>query len=439
MKIMTTSERRSRARVPPVLGRPRRLPPGRGRVDAVLEDPRPPSAAGKIYGEIAGYGATCEAFHRVRLDESGIEPARAMTLALEDAGIADAVDYVAVHGTSTVLNDRIETRALHHAFGERARDVPVSSLKSMIGHPRACGAAGVAATLLGMRDEVVHPTINMTHPTRSAHWTSNESRALRVNAAVCNTIVWSKNAARWRCGASTSDRHARSTPAPTRSGWIGRTTAGPIWTPPCATSPGPRPGRTPCAAARARTLAGSRRNARRARRRHGRRRSAAGVGRRRRRGCTVRVAAIDRDPSTASITRVTPPAATPRMRADAFQRRSALRSRDRVLFLHHFRDDVVRLLRELTRVTRRAVVVNDLRRHRIPWAFVGVMGRVTRRHPMFVHDGPLSVLRGFTPAELLAAHEVAGVRRHPPRLALPAGADARARRPTTTATGRGDA
>ena len=75
-----------------------------------------------IYGEVAGYGATCEAFHRVRLDENGEEPARAMQLALEDAGLGPYdVDYLNLHGTSTQLNDRIETRAVKMVFGDRAQ------------------------------------------------------------------------------------------------------------------------------------------------------------------------------------------------------------------------------------------------------------------------------------------------------------------------------
>ena len=117
----------------------------------------------KIYGEIAGYGSTCEAFHRVRLEECGEEPARAIGLALEDADVpAEAIDYIQYHGTSTELNDRIETRAVKLAFGDHARRLPGSSVKSMIGHPQgACGAAGVAATLLAMRDGVLPPTINV--------------------------------------------------------------------------------------------------------------------------------------------------------------------------------------------------------------------------------------------------------------------------------------
>jgi 3-oxoacyl-[acyl-carrier-protein] synthase II len=118
------------------------------------------------YAELAGYGSTCEAFHRVRLDETGEEPARAMQLALDDAGLAPAeVDHVSLHGTSTVLNDRVETRAVKLVFADRWRDIPASSPKSMIGHPQgACGAAGVAASLLAMRDGFVPPTINVDEP-----------------------------------------------------------------------------------------------------------------------------------------------------------------------------------------------------------------------------------------------------------------------------------
>ncbi|HWS73002.1 MAG TPA: beta-ketoacyl-[acyl-carrier-protein] synthase family protein, partial [Thermoanaerobaculia bacterium] len=107
-----------------------------------------------IYAEIAGYGSTCDAYHRVRLDESGEEPARAMTLAIKDARMdASEIGYLNYHGTSTDLNDRIETRAVKLAFGSHASRLAGSATKSMIGHPQgACGAAGVAATLMAFRD-----------------------------------------------------------------------------------------------------------------------------------------------------------------------------------------------------------------------------------------------------------------------------------------------
>ncbi|MDP9171150.1 MAG: beta-ketoacyl-[acyl-carrier-protein] synthase family protein, partial [Acidobacteriota bacterium] len=107
-----------------------------------------------VYGEIAGYASTCEAYHRVRLEECGEEPAYTMGLAMKDAAIApEAVGYISYHGTSTELNDRIETRAARLAFNGHAYRLVGSSLKSLIGHPQgACGAAGVAATLLALRD-----------------------------------------------------------------------------------------------------------------------------------------------------------------------------------------------------------------------------------------------------------------------------------------------
>lgn len=153
-----------------------------------------------IYGEIAGYGSTCEAFHRVRLDENGEEPARAMQLALEDAGIGPAdIDHLNLHGTSTVLNDRIETRAVKQVFGARATQIPCSATKSLIGHPQgACGAAGVVATLLAMRDRFVHPTINRDEPDPECDLdvVPGIGRTLSVDAALCNCIGFgSKNSA----------------------------------------------------------------------------------------------------------------------------------------------------------------------------------------------------------------------------------------------------
>jgi 3-oxoacyl-[acyl-carrier-protein] synthase II len=167
----------------------------------VLEELEHAKARGaKIYGEIAGYGSTCEAYHRVRLEECGEEPARAIGLALEDSGVApEAVDYVAYHGTSTELNDRIETRAMKLAFGDHAYKLPGSSLKSMIGHPQgACGAAGVAATLLAMRDGVLPPTINVESqdPECDLDYVPDAGRTLDIEYAVANCIAFgSKNSA----------------------------------------------------------------------------------------------------------------------------------------------------------------------------------------------------------------------------------------------------
>lgn len=153
-----------------------------------------------IYAEVAGYGSTCDAYHRVRMDDSGEEPARAMSLAMKDAGVDPSeIDYLNYHGTSTDLNDRIETRAVKRAFGRRAATLPGSATKSMIGHPQgACGAAGVAATLMAFRDDLLPPTINLSNPDPECDldYISDTGRRARVNAAVCNTIAFgSKNSA----------------------------------------------------------------------------------------------------------------------------------------------------------------------------------------------------------------------------------------------------
>jgi 3-oxoacyl-[acyl-carrier-protein] synthase II len=154
----------------------------------------------RIYGEIGGYASTCEAFHRVRLEECGEEPARAIGMALDEAGIPpEEVQYINYHGTSTELNDRIETRAVKLAFNGHAYKLAGSSLKSLIGHPQgACGAAGVAATLLAMRDCVVPPTINLEEPDPECDldYVPAPGRRLQIEHAVANCIAFgSKNSA----------------------------------------------------------------------------------------------------------------------------------------------------------------------------------------------------------------------------------------------------
>ena len=163
-----------------------------------LENARARNA--KIYAEIKGYGASCDAYHRVRLEENGIEPARAMRLAIEDAGVSsDKIDYVNLHGTSTLLNDRIETKALKNAFGKRVYKIPMSATKSNIGHPQgASGAAGIGATLLAITENIIPPTINLDTPDEDCDldYTPNEARNAEVNVALCNCIGFgSKNSA----------------------------------------------------------------------------------------------------------------------------------------------------------------------------------------------------------------------------------------------------
>jgi len=154
-----------------------------------------------VLAEIAGYGSTCEAFHRVRLAEFGEEPARAIGLAMQEAGVGRGdIHYVNLHGTSTQLNDRIETSALKLALGEeRAHQVPMSALKSQIGHPQgACGAAGVAATIIAMHSGQVPPTINLENPDPACDldYVPQPGRQASIEHAIANCIAFgSKNSA----------------------------------------------------------------------------------------------------------------------------------------------------------------------------------------------------------------------------------------------------
>ncbi len=154
----------------------------------------------EIYAEIAGYGATCDAYHRVRLEENGVEPARAMSLAMADAGVRpEEIGYVNLHGTSTQLNDRIETRAVKIALGDHAYNVPMSATKSQVGHPQgAAGAAGIASALMTLKTGVVAPTINLDEPDPvcDLNYTPNTAREHDVDVALCNCIGFgSKNSA----------------------------------------------------------------------------------------------------------------------------------------------------------------------------------------------------------------------------------------------------
>ncbi len=133
----------------------------------VLEEYEHAKARGaKIYAEIAGFGATCDAHHLTAPDPEGMWVAKAIELALNDAGMKpEDIDYISAHGTSTPLNDPIETKAIKHAFGPHAYKLKVSSLKSMIGHCiGAAGAIETIAAILGMNENYIHPTINLDNP-----------------------------------------------------------------------------------------------------------------------------------------------------------------------------------------------------------------------------------------------------------------------------------
>jgi 3-oxoacyl-[acyl-carrier-protein] synthase II len=174
---------------------------GEGAWMFVLEDFEHAQERGAhILAEVAGYASTCDAYHRVQIAPQTLEPVRAMELAMIEADVAkDEVGYVNLHGTSTDLNDRMETAALKKCFGDRAGRIPMSSTKSMIGHPQgACGAAGIAATVMSMQIDQLHPTINLMTPDPECDldYIPNVARAGRVEVALCNCIAFgSKNSA----------------------------------------------------------------------------------------------------------------------------------------------------------------------------------------------------------------------------------------------------
>ena len=174
---------------------------GEGAWMFLLEDAEHAAARGAtVLAELMGYGSTCDAFHRVQIAPDVVEPVRAMEMAIADAGVAkDEIGYVNVHGTSTQLNDRMETIALKKCFNSHSDRVPMSSTKSMIGHPQgACGAAGLAATILAMRAGHAHPTINLddADPECDLDYVPNQARKIDANIALCNCIAFgSKNSA----------------------------------------------------------------------------------------------------------------------------------------------------------------------------------------------------------------------------------------------------
>jgi 3-oxoacyl-[acyl-carrier-protein] synthase II len=174
---------------------------GEGAWMFILEDLEFARARGaEVLAEIAGYGCTCDAYHRVQIAPDVVEPVRAIEKALADAQIAkEEIGYVNLHGTATELNDRMETAAIRRCFGPLADQIPMSSTKSMIGHPQgACGAAGIAATILALRSGQLHPTINLENPDPQCNldFIPHRSRPTDAKIALCNCIAFgSKNSA----------------------------------------------------------------------------------------------------------------------------------------------------------------------------------------------------------------------------------------------------
>ncbi len=167
--------------------------PAEGSVILVLEDlDHALKRDADILCEVAGFGCSSDAYHQVHPDESGESTIVAMRAALEDARVGlEDVDYINAHGTSTPLNDAVESQAIKGLFGERAYKVPVSSTKSMVGH--SLGAAGSLEAVPCVRsitDGVIHPTINYEFPDPKCDldYVPNEARKADVRVVLSNAF-----------------------------------------------------------------------------------------------------------------------------------------------------------------------------------------------------------------------------------------------------------
>lgn len=150
------------------------------------------SRGAHILAELCGYGRTSDAYHITAPEATGAGAARAMQLAIEDAGLKPQdISYINAHGTSTYLNDKVETLAVKNVFGEFAKKIPMSSTKSMTGH--LLGAAGgveFAATVLALRDSIAPPTINCETPDPECDldYIPNTARKMDIKAAMSNSL-----------------------------------------------------------------------------------------------------------------------------------------------------------------------------------------------------------------------------------------------------------
>ncbi len=147
---------------------------------------------GRLYAELASQGITADAHHITAPDPEGTGGRRAMEMALERAGLnPDEVDYINAHGTSTQLGDVAETKAIKTLFGDRAYDIPVSSTKSQVGHVLGgAGAVEAIATLMGVADGVLAPTINLDYPDPDCDldYVPNAAREAEIDVALSNSF-----------------------------------------------------------------------------------------------------------------------------------------------------------------------------------------------------------------------------------------------------------
>ena len=170
------------------------------RVKLLERENRARARGARIYATIDGYGSTCDAYHRVQMAPDGEQIVRAMTLAIDRAGRRrEEIGYVNFHGTSTLLNDAIESRCVRQLFGAHTDRLAGSSVKSMIGHPQgASGAAGVVTAALALSRGFLPPTINQRDPDPACDLDviPNSGRPADVEAALCNCLGFgSKNSA----------------------------------------------------------------------------------------------------------------------------------------------------------------------------------------------------------------------------------------------------
>ena len=167
---------------------------GEGAAMLILESDEHARARGaKVYCEIAGYGATSDAYHITAPDPSAAGAVKAIRIALADAGVADlsTVDYINAHGTSTPLNDVMETSAFKEVFGEQARKISISSTKSMTGHLLGgTGALEAAFCALAIRDSFIPPTINYENPDPACDldYTPNKGVEREVRVALSTSL-----------------------------------------------------------------------------------------------------------------------------------------------------------------------------------------------------------------------------------------------------------